>query len=63
MLHLLANTAALANPKQKAIDATSPNAIFEPSGTLVFLTAAFFIASAFMVWLIIRAGKDHDYNS
>jgi len=63
MLNLLASAATPANPKQAAIDAVAPNAAFAPSGTLIWLTVAFFLASAFMVWLMLRAGKGYDYNS
>jgi len=63
MLNLLASAASPANPKQAAIDAVAPNAAFSPSPMLMWLAAAFFVASAFMVWMMIRAGKGHEYNT
>lgn len=63
MIHLLASAATSANPKQAAIDAAAPNAAFEPFPGLVALTVGFFLLSAFMIWLMIRAGKGYDYNS
>lgn len=64
MFHLLAAAAtAVANPKEEAMNAAAPNAVFEPFKGLPTLTVLFFIASAIMIWLIIRAGKNHDYGS
>lgn len=53
---------ALANSKQKAIEAAAPNAVFEPGTTIYVLTIIFFIVAVGMMWLIIRAGKGKDYG-
>lgn len=53
---------AVTSTKQQAIEAAAPNAIFEPFPALPYLAAAFFIAAAGMVWLILRAGKGKNYG-
>ncbi len=51
------------DPKAEANAAPAPNAVFSPSAQLSLLTVVFLLASAVMVWLIIRAGKGATYDS
>ena len=52
----------IANIKQKAIDAAAPNAVFEPGSCFPWASAIFFIVSAALVWLMIKAGKGKNYG-
>ena len=56
----------IANPKQKAIEIVqtvgAPTGFFEPGSLFFWLTIIFFLLSAVMVWLIIRAGKGKNYG-
>ena len=52
-----------AETKAEASDAYAPNQVFEPFPGMELLAVAFFLASAFMVWLMLRSGKGYDYNS
>lgn len=56
------NLLASLSPKADAINAVAPNAFFEPFPALPYLAAAFFILSAGMIWLMLRAGGDADYG-
>ena len=56
------NLLAVANAKEKAIEAVAPNAVFEPNTMLAAFAVLFFIASMGMIALIIRAGKNKDYG-
>ena len=52
----------IANIKQKAIDATAPNAVFEPGTFFPWASAVFFLVSAALIWLMIKAGKGKNYG-
>ena len=52
----------IANIKQKAIEAAAPNAVFEPGTLFPWLSAIFFLLSAVLIWLMIKAGKGKNYG-
>ena len=52
----------IANIKQKAIDATAPNAVFEPGTFFPWASAVFFLVSAALIWLMIKVGKGKNYG-
>ena len=52
----------IANIKQKAIDATAPNAVFEPGTFFPWASAVFFVVPAALIWLMIKAGKGKNYG-
>ena len=60
------NLLGTVNPKQRAIDVVetsgAPTGFFEPGSLFFWLTIIFFLASAAMVWLMIREGKGKNYG-
>ncbi|MCH2061439.1 MAG: hypothetical protein MK183_12510 [Verrucomicrobiales bacterium] len=55
------NLIAVVDPKAKAAAQDAPNRFFEPEGWGLG-AIIFFIASAIMILLILKAGKGKDYG-